>query len=125
MKQTLTIAAVLALLVAGCTAGGGGDLVVVSKTLKKQAHTVGAEFGAMATSVESLFWVEGSLKNAGQEERKNVVIRFTCTDGTSTHILVAQVPQVAPGATVPFKTRRFRTPGEIQMVDEDPEIYAD
>ncbi len=125
MKQTLTIAAVLALLVAGCTAGGGGDLVVVSKTLKKQPHIVGAEFGAMATSVESLFWVEGSLKNAGQEERKNVVIRFTCTDGTSTHILVAQVPQVAAGATVPFNTRRFRTPGEIQMVDEDPEIYAD
>jgi hypothetical protein len=125
MKQVLTFAAVLALLIAGCTAGGDGDLVVVSKTLKKQAHTVGSEFGAMATSVESLFWVEGSVKNAGQEEKKNVVIRFACTDGSSKHILVAQVPLVAPGATVQFKTRRFRTPSDIQMLDEEPEIYTD
>ncbi|MGB5874782.1 MAG: FxLYD domain-containing protein [Bacteroidota bacterium] len=125
MKQAVTFAAMLALLVAGCTAGGGGDLVVVSKTLQKQTHTVGSEFGAMGTSVESLFWIEGRLKNGDQEEKKNVVIRFKCTDGTSTHILVAQVPKVAPGATVQFKTRRFRTPADIQMLDEEPEIYTD
>jgi len=125
MKQALTFAAMLALIVAGCTTGGGGDLVVVSKTLQKQAHSVGSEFGAMATSVESLFWIEGSVKNAGQEEKNNVVIRFKCTDGTSTHVLVAQVSKVPPGATVNFKTRRFRTPADIQMVDEEPEIYTD
>jgi hypothetical protein len=125
MKQALMVAVTLMLLLAGCTAGGGGDLVVVSKSLKKQAHSVGSEFGAMATSVESLFWIEGSVKNAGQEEQKNVVIRFACTDGTSKHILVAQVPVVGPGATVPFKTRRFRTPADIQMLDEEPEIYTD
>ena len=125
MKRALAFAAAVALLVTGCTGGGDDDLVVVSRTLRKQAHAVGSEFGAMATSVESLFWIEGSIRNDGQEEKKNVVIRFTCTDGTTRHVLVAQVPYVASGATVEFKTRRLRSPAEIQIVDEAPEIYAD
>lgn len=125
MKPTLMFIAMMTMIAAGCMGGGKDHLVVVEKKLQTQAHSVGSELGGMATSVESLFWIEGKIQNTGQQEEKNVVIRFKCTDGTTTTVLVARVPHVAPGATAAFKTRRHRSPAAIQMLDEKPEIYTD
>ena len=125
MKLNLMFVALMTMIAAGCMGGGKDHLVVVEKRLQTQAHSIGSELGGMATSAESLFWIEGKIQNTGQQEEKNVVIRFKCTDGTTTTVLVAQVPHVMPGATVAFKTRRHRSPAAIQMLDEEPEIYTD
>jgi hypothetical protein len=125
MKLNLMFVAVMSVIAAGCMGGGKDHLVVVEKRLQTQAHSIGSELGGMATSAESLFWIEGKIQNNGEQEEKNVVIRFKCTDGTTTTVLVAQVPLIAPGGTVAFKTRRHRSPAAIQMLDEDPEVYTD
>ena len=67
-KNHVLLISVLIVVLEGCAVEKKGDIVVVSKTLKKEkaASTAGPmEFGLPAASVGYSFWVEGKVENAG------------------------------------------------------------
>jgi hypothetical protein len=70
----------------------------------------------------SIFWVEGTVKNSGQEEIKNVTIAFRVTDGRTNLVLSAEVPSVPAGKTVDFRTPVQGSRVELRLVEEEPEI---
>ena len=70
----------------------------------------------------SIFWVEGTVKNSGTEEIKNVTIAFRVTDGRTNQVLSAEVPSVPAGKTVEFRTQVQGSRVELRLVEEEPEI---
>lgn len=124
MKFSLAVLVSLVVL-AGCT--GNSDLVVVSREVRSSANVSAAipdEFGGSAPSSGVLYWVEGTVRNGGEAEARNVTITFRCTDGNSRRLFVADVARIAPGATVHFATDRYPSPLKITLLDGEPEITA-
>jgi hypothetical protein len=114
---------VLALTLAGCETRN--DVVVLQSSLKEAQDTpmTPGDFGGMVGSVQKLYWVEGTLENRGQTEAREIVVRFRCTDGTSTKVLVAQVPPVPAGGKATFMTARLKSPAALRLLQEEPEIH--
>ncbi len=76
-KNHVLLISVLIVVLEGCALEKKGDLVVVSKTLKKEKAASTAapmEFGLPAASVGYSFWIEGRVKNTGEEDVKNVEV---------------------------------------------------
>ena len=123
MQRWIVTLSVLAFALAGCETRS--DLVVLQSTLKEAADApmTPGDFGGMVGSVQKLYWVEGTLENTGQTEAREIVVRFRCTDGSSTKVLVAQVPPVPAGARVTFMTARLKSPATIRLLEEPPEIH--
>jgi len=123
MQRWIVALSVLAFALAGCETRS--DLVVLQSTLKEAADApmTPGDFGGMVGSVQKLYWVEGTLENTGQTEAREIVVRFRCTDGSSTKVLVAQVPPVPAGAKVTFMTARLKSPATIRLLEEPPEIH--
>lgn len=122
MKSTLIFLVALALC-AGCTGNSGVE--VVSKEVRSAANVSAAipgEFGGSAPSMGELYWVEGTVRNSGAEEVRDVTITFRCTDGNNRRLFVAEVRRIPPGATVPFATDRYPSPLKITLLEGDPEI---
>ena len=124
MARWMLAFSMLAFVCAGCATHT--DIVVLQSSLKEAADTPmtpGDLGGGMMGSVQKLYWVEGTLENRGQTEAREIVVRFRCTDGTSTKVLVAQVPPVAAGAKAPFMTARIKSPSALRLLEEPPEIH--
>ncbi len=122
MKFSLAVLVSLVVL-AGCT--GNSDLVVVSREVRSSANVSAAipdEFGGRAPSSGVLYWVEGTVRNGGEADVRNVTITFRCTDGNSRRLFVATVARIAPGATVHFATDRYPSPLAITLLEGEPEI---
>ena len=122
MKSTLAFLVALALF-AGCTGNSGVE--VVRKEVRSAANVSAAipdEFGGSAPSTGELYWVEGTVRNSGAEEVRDVTITFRCTDGNNRRLFVAEVRRIPPGATVPFATDRYPSPLKITLLEGDPEI---
>lgn len=115
----------ICILVASCSLQKDGNIVVVSRTLKKEraASTAGPmEFGLPAASVGYSFWVEGKVKNGGEEDAKNVEVTFRVKQGGTVRILTAKVNNIPAGKTVDFRTRIFPSKVDLQLLDEETEI---
>jgi hypothetical protein len=123
MHRYIVLLALLVLGLAGCETRK--DLVVVQSVLKEAADVpmTPGDFGGMVGSVQKLYWVEGTLQNTGQTEAREIVVRFRCTDGSSTKVLVAQVPPVPAGGKASFMTARLKSPAAIRLLQEPPEIH--
>lgn len=122
MKSTLAFLVTLAL-AAGCTGNSGVE--VVSREVRSATNVSAAipgEFGGSAPSMGELYWVEGTVRNTGTEEVRDVSITFRCTDGNNRRLFVAEVRRIPPGATVPFATDRYASPLKITLLEGDPEI---
>ncbi len=122
MKFTLAFLVALALF-AGCTGNSGVE--VVRKEVRSATNVSAAipdEFGGSAPSTGELYWVEGTVRNSGAEEVRDVTITFRCTDGNNRRLFVAEVRRIPPGATVPFATDRYPSPLKITLLEGDPEI---
>ncbi len=122
MKPSCALLAAL-VLVAGCS--GSSGIEVVSKAVRSTANVSAAipgEFGGSAPSMGELYWVEGTVRNTGTEEVRNVTITFRCTDGNTRRLFVAEVPRIAAGATVSFATDRYPSPLKITLLEGEPEI---
>lgn len=114
-------AALLAILLASCSTPAS-DLSVVSKTLRRDVNASTAGGMGDVPSSGSIFWVEGTVKNSGTEEIKNVTIAFRVTDGRTNQVLSAEVPSVPAGKTVEFRTQVQGSRVELRLVEEEPEI---
>ena len=127
-KNHVLLISVLIVVLEGCALEKKGDLVVVSKTVKKEKAASTAapmEFGLPAASVGYSFWVEGKVKNEGDEAAKNVEVTFRCKHGGTVRILTAKVNNIPASKTVDFKTRIFPSKVDLQLLDEEPEIKYD
>ena len=113
--------ALLTLLVVSCSTPAS-DLSVVSKTLHRDVNaSTAGEMGDVPSS-GSIFWVEGTVKNSGSEEIRNVTIAFRVTDGRTNQVLSAEVPSVPAGKTVEFRTPVQGSRVELRLVEEEPDI---
>lgn len=122
MKHIIACVTLL-LILAGC--GKNTDIVVLSKSMQREANVSSAITGDLGGAVPSngeLFWVEGKAKNTGAEEVKKVSIYFRCTDGNNKRLFVAEIDRIAPGATVSFRTDKFPSHLPMSILDGDPEI---
>lgn len=109
---------------AGCSKTG--DIVVVTKELKSQTMTnmaVPDEFGTFASASTNQFWVEGTIRNNGTEEARNVLVSFKCRQGAENRVLSAELESIPAGQTVSFRTRPLDSKIHITLKeDEEPEI---
>lgn len=123
MQRSIVLLALLVPVLSGCETRN--DLVIVQSVLKEAADVpmVPGDFGGMVGSVQKLYWVEGTIQNTGQTEAREIVVRFRCTDGSSTKVLVAQVSPVPAGGKAAFMTARLKSPGAIRLLEEPPEIH--
>ncbi|MEW6509745.1 MAG: hypothetical protein AB1428_02165 [Bacteroidota bacterium] len=124
MKHLLVAAACAAVVLVSC-AGGASDLAVVNKVLKKDTNASmagGPDMGMSVPSSGSIFWVEGSLKNNGKEEAKDVTVAFRVTDGNTTFVLSAVIPSIQPGKAVAFRTPPHGSRLDLRLIEEEPEI---
>jgi hypothetical protein len=114
-------ASLIALVIVSCS-GPASDLSVVSKTLRRDvnASTAGAIGDVPSTS--AIFWVEGKVQNSGTEDVKNVTMTFRVTDGRTTHVILAVVPEIQAGKTVDFKSPAEGSILELRLVKEEPAI---
>jgi hypothetical protein len=122
MKHILACMA-LAFIFAGC--GKNTDIVVLDRSMQREANVSSAITGDLGVSVPSngeLFWVEGKARNTGTEEVRKVSIYFRCTDGNNKRLFVAEIDRIAPGATVSFRTDKFPSPLQMSILEGDPEI---
>ena len=107
----------------GCS--GDPEVVVVSKTMHQEANVnpgIPDEFAQSAPSSGQLFWVEGTVRNTGSDEVRNVEITFVATDGNNRTLMIAKIDKIAPGETVPFSTGKNLSPITLRLVEEEPEI---
>ena len=120
LLRTLS-AALIALLVLSC-AGPASDLSLVSRTLRRDVNASTAGAIGDVPSSSAIFWVEGKVRNSGQEAIRNVTIAFRVTDGRSRLVLSAEIPEVKAGETVDFKTPVQASIVELRLVEEEPAI---
>jgi len=123
-NSTIGILVSILLVVSGC-GGTKSDVVIVSKTLKKEVSVstaVPGEFGDFSPASSNIFWVEGMVKNDSKEDLKNVELGFKCTDGTKTVLFSVDIPSIPAGKTIPYKTRIMESRVELRLLDEDPDI---
>ena len=120
LLRTLS-AALIALLVLSC-AGPASDLSLVSRTLRRDVNASTAGAIGDVPSSSAIFWVEGKVRNGGQEVIRNVTIAFRVTDGRSRLVLSAEIPEVKAGETVDFKTPVQGSIVELRLVEEEPAI---
>jgi hypothetical protein len=110
----------------GCT-NPSKDLSIVTRTVRSLANESTAgnpEFGISVPASGAVYWVEGQVKNGGEAEAVQVTITFRVTDGNTTFMLRAEVPAIAAGKTVSFKTVSQASRTGLRLVDEAPEISA-
>ena len=101
------------------------DVVVVSKSMRQEANVssgVQDEFAQSVPSPGQLYWVEGTVKNTGSAEVRNVEITFVATDGNNRSLMIAKVEKIAPGATVPFSTGRTLSNIRLLVAEGEPDI---
>ncbi|HTY59387.1 MAG TPA: FxLYD domain-containing protein [Bacteroidota bacterium] len=113
--------ALLALMVLSC-AGPASDLSVVTRTLRRDVNASTAGAIGDVPSSSAIFWVEGKVRNSGQEAVRNVTVAFRVTDGRSRLVLSAEIPEVKAGETVDFKTPVQGSIVELRLVEEEPAI---
>jgi N-acetylmuramic acid 6-phosphate (MurNAc-6-P) etherase len=126
MKTVAVAATLVALALSSCTRGVS-DLVLVTKSMKKDvnaAMTGAPELGMGVPASGSIYWVEGTMRNDGREEAKMVSIAFRVTDGNSTMVLTAVLPSVPPGKTVGFRTPPQGSRLALTLIDEEPVVTA-
>ena len=125
MKSISTGIVIGALLFLSGCGGKKSDVVVTSKALKKEVSVstaVPGEFGDLAPASSNIFWVEGEVKNNGDENLRNVELGFRCTDGAKNVLFSVVLPSLPSGKTIPYKTRIIESRVELRLLDEDPEI---
>ena len=123
-KISIGVLVISLLSVWGC-GGKKSDVVIVSKTLKKEVSVstaVPGEFGDFSPASSNIFWVEGEVRNDSKEELKNVELGFKCTDGAKTVLFSVIIPSIPTGKTIPYKTRIMESRVELRLLDEDPDI---
>jgi hypothetical protein len=102
------------------------DVIVLTRTLQQGlADNTAVPLGLGMTSPGSgnLYFVVGTAKNVGANEVTDVMISFRCKEGQETRLLTAEIDRIAPGATVDFHTRGYKSiPALTLMEQEPPEI---
>ena len=122
MKRCLMFALpLLGILLSSC-AGPASDLSVVTRTLRRDVNASTAGAIGDVPSSSAIFWVEGKVRNSGQEAVRNVTVAFRVTDGRSRLVLSAEIPEVKAGETVDFKTPVQGSIVELRLVEEEPAI---
>jgi hypothetical protein len=123
-RTSLCILAFLTLLSAGCSKTDA--IVVLTKGMKKDTYTstaVPQEFGSFSAASTTMYWVEGTVKNTGAEEAKNLVIAFKCVAGVDSRTLTAEIASIPPGQTVTFTTKPMESRVEVKLKEgEEPEV---
>ena len=112
----------IALLVPGCDSSDT-DIVVLTKTLKSDVESntaVPEEFGTLAGTTTTVWWVEGTVQNKGATDKKGVLLSFQCTYANVTKVLTAEVDSISAGKTVEFKSRTFASPYNLQLKENEP-----
>jgi hypothetical protein len=103
----------------GCSTGEG-DLVVISKEIRREAlsqSVAGDQFGSAAGSaIENV--VVGQLQNKGTDEARDVEVTFHVSGGGQNYVLTARIPSIPAGKTVDFRTQGIRTPYTLQFKKE-------
>jgi hypothetical protein len=102
----------------GCSNDHG--LVVVSKEIRRESlgqAVANDQFGSAASTViENV--VVGRVQNTTEEDIPGVELTFHITGGGQNYALVAYLPSVPAGKTVPFETRRVRTQYTLAFKDD-------
>ncbi len=121
MRSSFLVLGLLCLM-AGCAINS--DIVVVTSAMKQGANANSSgldDFGVQPAG--QLYWVEGTVRNSGSEEAKNVEITFVGVDGGKKRSLfIAKVASIPPGATVPFHTAPTFSAIAIGLAPDEPEI---
>jgi hypothetical protein len=122
----LRILPLIAVVATGCS-DPAKELSIVTRTVRSLANESTAgnpEYGISVPASGAVYWVEGQVKNGGEAEVREVVITFRVTDGNTTSMLRAEVPAIAPGKTVSFKTATLASRTGLRLVDEAPDVSA-
>jgi hypothetical protein len=110
------------LLFPGCD-NSDKDIVVLTRTLKSDVESstaVPQEFGTLAGTTTTVWWVEGTVQNKGATDKKGILLSFKCTYANVTKVLTAELGSVPSGKTVTFKTRTFASPYNLQLKEDEP-----
>jgi len=125
MIRSAMMLLVSAVLFAGCT-GGNKDLVIAEKNLRVAANasSAGGMGGVSVPTSSWIYWVEGTIKNVGTDEVKNVQVSFVLTDGGEKITLTGDVASIPPGGQAPFRTDQHVTARTLRFTDAEPEIMV-
>lgn len=99
------------------------DVIVVTKTFQQGlADNTAVPLGLGMTSPGSgnLYFVVGTVKNIGPNEVTDVIISFRCKEGQETKLLTAEIDRIAPGATVDFHTRGYKSILALTLMEQEP-----
>lgn len=122
MRVLIMCPVLLALLVSGCDSPDT-DIVVLTKSLKSDVESntaVPEEFGTLAGTTTTVWWVEGTVQNKGATDKKGILLSFPCTYANVTKVLTAEVGSIPAGKTVSFKSRTFASPYNLQLKENEP-----
>jgi hypothetical protein len=110
------------LLFPGCD-NADKDIVVLTRTLKSDVESstaVPQEFGTLAGTTTTVWWVEGTVQNKGTTDKKGILLSFKCSYANVTKVLTAELGSIPSGKTVTFKTRTFASPYNLQLKEDEP-----
>lgn len=127
MNARMLTALLLAAALAGCI-NPKKNVVIVEKKLTyfgSSSTAVPEEFGRNAIAQQTIFVIEGKVRNAGEEDLKDVLITFSVKEAQDRRSLTARIPLIKPGETVSFTTDRLESRlGLVLDETEPPEIYV-
>lgn len=127
MNARMMTALLLAAALAGCI-NPKKNVVIVEKKLTyfgSSSTAVPEEFGRSAIAQQTIFVIEGKVRNAGDEDLNDVLITFSVKEAQDRRSLTARIPLIKPGETVAFTTDRLESRlGLVLDETESPEIYV-
>jgi hypothetical protein len=127
VNARMMTALLLAAALAGCI-NPKKNVVIVEKKLTyfgSSSTAVPEEFGRNAIAQQTIFVIEGKVRNAGEEDLKDVLITFSVKEAQDRRSLTARIPLIKPGETVSFTTDRLESRlGLVLDETESPEIYV-
>lgn len=127
MNARMMTALLLAAALAGCI-NPKKNVVIVEKKLTyfgSSSTAVPEEFGRNAIAQQTIFMIEGKVRNAGEEDLNDVLITFSVKEAQDRRSLTARIPLIKPGETVSFTTDRLESRlGLVLDETESPEIYV-
>jgi hypothetical protein len=109
-------------LVPGCDSSDT-DIVVLTQALKSDVENntaVPEEFGTLAGTTTTVWWVEGTVQNKGATDKRGVLLSFRCTYANVTKVLTAEIGSIPAGKTVSFKSRTLASPYNLQLKENEP-----
>ncbi len=99
------------------------DVIVVTKTFQQglaDNTAVPLGLGMTSTGSGNLYFVVGTVKNVGASEVTDVMISFKCKEGQEARLLTAEIDRIAPGATVDFHTRGYKSILALTLMEQEP-----